>query len=393
MFNHRSALTRRGGLAVTLAALALGAAPTAATASAPSSAEPAAAQSAAAGWWAGWPVWSTPLPDELWLPGTASASRLLYTSTGHDGLPTVVSGAVFVPEGKAPKHGWPVISWAHGTVGVADVCAPSTNGRSQRDIDYLSAWLGAGYAIVATDYEGLGTPGPHQYLNGESEAYGTIDIVRAARRADKRLSKRWMAVGQSQGAQAAMFTASMATDYAPELDYRGAIATGMPSQWRTTAAAAGVFVPEAPANPLVIDIVAGRLAEHPGQLDPAGLFTPKGAELYERALTVDCYSDRAESTAGLIGADLYAIDAAEEEQLLQLMDLEEIPIAAYDRPVYIAQGTADRVVYPPASATTTELLTAAGTDVTFRFYPGADHNGTLQAALPDLLAFAAGRFS
>jgi predicted esterase len=338
-------------------------------------------------------VWTNPLPDELWLPGTASASRLLYTSPGHDGLPTVVSGAVFVPQGKTPKEGWPVISWAHGTVGVADVCAPSTNGRSQRDIDYLSAWLGAGYAIVATDYEGLGTPGPHQYLNGQSEAYGTIDIVRAARRADKRLSKRWMAVGQSQGAQAAMFTASMATDYAPELDYRGAIASGMPSQWRTTAAAAGVFVPEAPANPLVIDIVAGRMAEHPGQLDPAGLFTPKGAELYERALNVDCYSDRAASTAGLIGADLYDIDAAEQEQLLALLEPEDIPIEAYDRPVYIAQGTADRVVYPPASATTADLLTAAGTDVTFRFYPGADHNGTLQAALPDLLAFAAARFS
>ncbi len=396
MSKLRSALTRRGGLAFAVAGLALGAlaTPTAAAVPAPSSAGRAAAPApAATGWWAGWPVWITPLPQEHWLPGTASASRLLYTSTGHDGLPTVVSGAVFLPEGKTPKGGWPVASWAHGTVGVADVCAPSTNGRSQRDIDYLAAWLGAGYAIVATDYEGLGTPGPHQYLNGESEAYGTIDIVRAARRIDKRLSKRWMAVGQSQGAQAAMFTASIATDYAPELDYLGAIATGMPSQWPTTAAAAGVFVPEAPANALVIDIVAGRLAEHPGQLDPAGLFTPKGAELYERALTVDCFSDRAASTAGLIGADLYAIDAAEEELLLQLLDPEDIPIAAYDRPVYIAQGTADRVVYPLASATTAELLTAAGADVTFRFYPGADHNGTLQAALPDLLAFAAARFS
>lgn len=400
MSKHRSVLTRRGGFAVALAALAMGAlaAPAAAAGPSPSSARPAAASSAAVAtlqspFWAGWPVHVETLPDELWLPGTGSAYRLLYTSTGHRGLlPTVVSGAVFIPPGKAPKGGWPVISWAHGTVGVADVCAPSTNGRSQRDIDYLSAWLGTGYAIVATDYEGLGTPGPHQYLNGESEAYGTIDIVRAARRAHKRLSERWMAVGQSQGAQAAMFTASLATDYAPELDYRGAIATGMPSQWRTTAAAAGVFVPEAPANPLVFDIVAGRHAEHPDVVDPASLFTPKGAELFERALTVDCFSDRAASTAGLIGADLYDVDAAEEELLLQLLELEDIPISAYDRPVYIAQGTADRVVYPPASATTAELLAAAGTDVTFRFYPGADHNGTLQAALPDLLDFAAARF-
>jgi len=224
-------------------------------------------------------------------------------------------------------------------------------------------------------------------------ALATVDIFRAARRVDKRLGKRWMAVGQSQGGQAAMFTASIATEYAPELDYRGAIASGMPSQWRTTAAVAGVFVPEAPANPVVIDIVAGRQAEHPGVLDPARLFTPKGAELYERALTVDCFSGRTASTAGLVGGDLYAFDDAEQELLLQLIEPEDIPIEAYDQPVYIAQGTADRTAYLPASATTAELLAAAGTDVTFRFYPGADHNGTLQAALPDLLAFAAGRFS
>ncbi|GLX99487.1 hypothetical protein Hesp01_74370 [Herbidospora sp. NBRC 101105] len=37
--------------------------------------------------------------------------------------------------------------------------------------------------MVATEYEGLGTPGPHPYLHGASEAYGVIDMVRAARSA------------------------------------------------------------------------------------------------------------------------------------------------------------------------------------------------------------------
>ena len=209
--------------------------------------------------WAGWPVHVEPLPQELWLPGTGSAYRLRYTTTGHDEWPAVVSGAVFMPAGTPPPGGWPVTSWAHGTVGVADVCAPSTAGRSQRDIDYLSAWLGVGYAIVATDYEGLGTPGPHPYLDGESEAYATIDVFRAARRIDKRLAKRWMAVGQSQGAQAAMFVAALVDDYAPSTDFRGTIATGLPSQWRTTFEAAAPFVPTAPANPLVIDTPLGRM--------------------------------------------------------------------------------------------------------------------------------------
>lgn len=343
--------------------------------------------------WAGWPVSIEPLPGELWLPGSGSAYRLQYTSTGHDGLPAVVSGAVFVPEGKPPTRGWPVISWAHGTVGVADVCAPSTAGRSQRDIQYLSAWLTAGYAIVATDYEGLGTPGPHPYLDGESAAYATIDIVRAARRVDARLSRRWMAVGQSQGAHAALFVANLVDDYASHTDFRGAIATGLPSQWRTTIEVSGAFVPTSPANPLVIDIVAGREVVAPDLVDPPSLFAPTGLQLYDQALTVDCFTARAIAVQGLTMADLIALDAAEAEQLISLMETEDIPIEQYTAPVFVGQGTDDRVVYPPATETTAQQLAAAGTDVTFRFYPGADHNSTLQAALPDLLAFAQERFA
>jgi Secretory lipase len=145
-------------------------------------------------------VTSTPLPAELSLPGAAKAMRISYTSTGFDGRPTIVTGAVFVPPGAAPKHGWPVLAWAHGTVGIADVCAPSANPRSARDAAYLSAWLDAGYAVVSTDYEGLGTPGPHQYLNGRSEAFGTIDSVRAARKLHLDLGRRWLAAGQRAGA-------------------------------------------------------------------------------------------------------------------------------------------------------------------------------------------------
>jgi hypothetical protein len=79
-------------------------------------------------------LFSEPLPTALWLPATGRASRVYYLSTGHFGLPVIVSGAVFIPEGATPAGGWPMVSWAHGTVGVADVCAPSTAGRSVRDI-------------------------------------------------------------------------------------------------------------------------------------------------------------------------------------------------------------------------------------------------------------------
>jgi dipeptidyl aminopeptidase/acylaminoacyl peptidase len=102
-----------------------------------------------------------PLPRGLMLENASSGRRILYSST--DGIrgqaPVAVSGAVFLPKGAAPAAGWPIVAWAHGTVGIADACAPSWRGRSQRDVAYLNAWLEQGYAVVATDYQGLGTPG------------------------------------------------------------------------------------------------------------------------------------------------------------------------------------------------------------------------------------------
>ena len=111
----------------------------------------------------------------------ASAQRILYTSLdGIDGkTPIVVSGALFIPKGKAPAGGWPVASWGHGTVGVADICAPSWAGRSYRDVQYLNRWLAEGYAIVATDYQGLGVPGGHPLLNNRMAAYGILDAAKA----------------------------------------------------------------------------------------------------------------------------------------------------------------------------------------------------------------------
>jgi hypothetical protein len=104
-----------------------------------------------------------PLDARLGLASAGRQMRILYSSTnGTDGTtPVAVSGAFFLPPGTPPAGGWPLIAWAHGTTGVANVCARSWQRRSERDARYLNTWLQQGYAIVATDYQGLGTPGPH----------------------------------------------------------------------------------------------------------------------------------------------------------------------------------------------------------------------------------------
>src|SRR3954447_2733651 len=150
---------------------------------------------------------------------------VLYRSAGQDGKPIAVSGAVAVPRGKPPKGGWPILTWAHGTTGIADVCAPT---RAPVAVSYVRRDLGdflkAGFAVVSTDYQGLGTPGTHQYLVGKEEGRSVLDIVRAARQLDPRLGKRVVIAGHSQGGHAALWAAALAPKWTPEVEVRGTVA-------------------------------------------------------------------------------------------------------------------------------------------------------------------------
>ena len=151
------------------------------------------------------------------LANASKSERILYSSTdGLDGkTPIAVSGALFWPKGDAPAGGWPLVAWAHGTVGATAVCAPSFAGRSERDKTYLNAWLARAFAVVATDYQGLGTAGGHPYLATRPEAYGVLDAVRARATNRERSATASVLVGQSQGAGAAFATAAFQPDYAP----------------------------------------------------------------------------------------------------------------------------------------------------------------------------------
>ena len=156
------------------------------------------------------------------LPPGARAVRILYVSRALDGALDTVSGLVLIPAGSPPRGGWPVIAWAHGTSGVARMCAPSL----MKDVEYgsegLMPMVAAGFAVVATDYAGLGTPGPHQYDNKIPQANDVVYSVPAARAAVPSLGRRWVAIGHSQGGVAVWGVAELEADLR-DAGYRGAI--------------------------------------------------------------------------------------------------------------------------------------------------------------------------
>jgi len=158
-------------------------------------------------------------------PAGAQAYRVLYRSTGMHGEPIAVSGVIIVPPGPAPASGRPIVAWAHPTTGVAPHCAPSLAIFVFQQMAGLRQLIEQGVVVAATDYPGLGTPGPHPYLVGDSEARAVIDSVRAARNMpDAGAGNSFAVWGHSQGGQASLYTGLIAKTYAPELNLVGVAA-------------------------------------------------------------------------------------------------------------------------------------------------------------------------
>lgn len=329
---------------------------------------------------------SAPLPHHLWLPGAGTAYRITYVTTGPRGR-TPSTGMVFVPDGPTPPGGWPVIAWAHGTIGNSDADAPSRTGIGAATSRYVAHWLARGYAVAATDYIGLGTPGVPPYLHGTSAAHSVIDSVRAARAVDSRLSPRWAVVGLSEGGQAAVFTAHEATGYASELDYRGAVASGVPSNIETIAPMAGPSFPPrslAGLTNFMTFVIAGVRDVHP-ELDVDSYLTPIGRTLVDAAPELP-YAEFGQLAANVSVAQMLSRSLDEPALLAAVRDYLAVPTSGYDRPLLIGQGALDLTVPIPLTLKLIADMNAAGTRPVFQVYP-SDHVGSLYSGEADAAAF------
>ncbi|MFF2554129.1 lipase family protein [Nocardia sp. NPDC058058] len=331
---------------------------------------------------------SEDLPAAFRPAHTAAAYRVWYQGVGYDGSGRIVSGSVFVPEGDAPADGWPVVSYAHGTTGLSDSTAPSVAGLSRPEARHVGMWLHAGYLVTVTDYEGLASPGPHPYFNGEAAADDVVDIVRAAHQLGHRLSPRWVAVGFSQGGHAALFTGLMATKYAPELDFRGTVALAPPVelpmiidlQTADDTAAVTLFLPY-----LLAGLRSTRgLATH----DFMTGLGQRLIELAEHAPVRDIHY----AVAVLTNQDIGTTGLSARPGIDAMLSACRVPSARFDQPVLLAAGTADAVLPMAAVDHYAAEIRRAGTDIQLVSCAGADHTGMLSAA-PEVLAWVAERMS
>ncbi|MGZ8178024.1 alpha/beta hydrolase family protein [Williamsia sp. SKLECPSW1] len=337
---------------------------------------------------------SVPLDPRLRLPDAGSATRVLYSTVDGLGRPAVSTGSITLPPGTPPPGGWPVLAWAHGTVGMGDDCAPSAQRPSPSDVGYLGHWLRRGYAIVATDYVGMGTPGPLYYLDGITAAHSVVDSVVAAEASGLPLARRWAVIGHSQGAGAALNAARRATEFSAGsgLDYRGVLATGVPANIESVVQTLGPQFPPVvlprPLNAYVLYILAGLRAARPDlRLDD--VLTGTGRGLVDRALTT-CGKQLRTRTEGL---DLRTVF---RRPLASIPDVYGVlhrylatPDSGYTRPVFIGQGLVDVNVPAPSALSLAAQMTANRQPLELHVYPAADHPAVLTAVLDDADRFLA----
>jgi fermentation-respiration switch protein FrsA (DUF1100 family) len=335
-------------------------------------------------------IWQRPAGGLVPLTDAAHTKLVLYTSRTPQGNVDAVSGSVSVPKGKPPKDGWPVITYAHGTTGSADICAPSrvhAGSPAEGTITYvdpqLNDWLKAGYAVVRTDYQGLGTPGPHPYLIGKSEGRSVLDIVRAAQQAFPGIGNRFMIAGHSQGGQAALFAAGEASSWLPDLKLKGTVSYAPASHLLTQAKALPALTSPSALTALATMIVQGTTTASPN-VDPNKLLTSQVLQFYP-LLNQTCLSQLAQTRrlGGIAPADMLRPEA-NKGPIYRVLDAEN-PDVTTAAPVFIAQGTADTTVFPQFTTQLSNELKGLGDQVRYQMFHGVDHGGIVNAAEPDVL--------
>jgi pimeloyl-ACP methyl ester carboxylesterase len=295
------------------------------------------------------------------------------------------------PGGRPPAGGFPIVSWAHGTTGLGDQCAPSLDGLGS--ISYLTPLLERRMIVVATDYQGLGTPGGYPYLVGQSEGQNVLDAARAAQAlVGTAASNDVVVIGYSQGGQAALFAGQIAQSYAPDLFLAGVVAVGPVAS----------IAELAPATPS-------------GRPDPDAAFAAMALAAWSKTygnlalpsvLTRSALARASVITSGCADAVAAAYDAPSTAQIFRpgwgtdpavvaddtLNQPGHAPIFA---PVLVVQGTKDELI--PYRSTTQlvddSLCREQHDNVEYVAVPGASHTDTLTQSASTVLSWVGARLA
>lgn len=231
----------------------------------------------------------------------AKAWKVRYVSRDVQGKVHEVTGLVIAPAG--PGTARPILTWAHGTTGLGNAACPSAQPDSARElityftaeatqqIDYgvpgLQDAIDEGWIVCATDYQGLGTDGMHQYTVNRTNARDAVNIAHAARSLPIDAGDVLGCMGWSQGGGTAAAVAELDADDYGDLRLIGTVpmSPGVPivALANPVGMAAALTDPNAAPDSHMVMMLAGLQAAYPDRLALSDLLTPLGVRIVETA--------------------------------------------------------------------------------------------------------------
>ncbi len=323
-------------------------------------------------------------------PNGSETLKVTYGSRNAAGDPIAVTGLVTLPKGEAPEGGWPVLSWAHGTTGLAAKCAPSTAINTHPDEEaltlvaqnYLQVWLDKGFAVIQTDYEGLGTTGHGTYMDRHSLANAVNEMVLATRDEFK-FNKKWYNTGWSQGGFAAVSAAS-AEDVPEGLVKTLAIAPGdtqVPStDMDADTARAGISDIDEANLAYAAYSIQGAANFNP-KVKPEEFLNDKGMQVMDLASN-ECLTTFKETNT-IPGKDILK-DDPKIQPLLEHLQSNSMMSMHPSTPVVIFISKDDDIInYDQISSSAKKLSENDGTDVKIEVRTGEKHRDMVRRAIED----------
>ncbi len=302
----------------------------------------------------------------------ATGERITYVSTTPAGDPVPVTGVLLKPLTAPPPSGYPIAVWAHGTTGLGDSCAPSK--FTPFALSGAGELLTAGVAVVAPDYEGLGTDELHPYLVGEATGRNVLDAARAASTIGG--GHTVVAWGHSQGGHAVLFAHMIAAAYAPDLDLRGVAAAAPVTDPK-------VFLLPGTTNPVVFPFTAEAILawsvvyQQPALTD----LVDEEAAANARLLVQSCTGDIADAPTRPL-EDIFLADPANQPAWNAAAALNTPVAGTSTVPVLMTHGDADTLVPVAGTVTLAESMCAAGVLVDLLRDPTWNHTTAWLATLP-----------
>ncbi|WP_377325761.1 alpha/beta fold hydrolase [Pimelobacter simplex] len=327
------------------------------------------------------------------IPDGAQAWRILYTTTLDDGVPALASALVVVPRERSGPL--PVVAWAHGTTGAARGCAPTVGEPFESGAFYaLDDVLDRGWGLVATDYPGLGTAGPHPYLIGQGEGRSVLDATRAARELTAAgLGEQTVVWGHSQGGHAALWAGALAPSYAPDVRLDGVAALAPAANLPALVDS----LDEVTGGEIFASYVIDAYARAYDDIRLADYVRPAVRPIV-RETAARCLGEPSMlvSVATVLSLDkpIWSRDPGAGPLAVRLR--ENVPTGPVTAPLLLAQGAADELVTPAAQDAYVADRCADGQPIDHRTYPGRDHVGLVEAdspAIADLLTWTEERFA